>query len=99
MSDSAQVVLLVPAGKIKCYISGSFRKETPEEHVRQRVARSLVEEYKYNHADIEIEFPIKVGSKTQRVDIAIFPPGVQHTQQTIAIIAETKRDNVKRTDR
>lgn len=69
MSASSQPVLpvlLIPAGKIKCYIHGTLRKDTPEEHVRQRVARSLVEEYHYNlveeyhynKADIEIECPI-----------------------------------------
>ena len=31
---------LVPRGKIRCYIhNGKFRKDTPEEHVRQRIAR------------------------------------------------------------
>ena len=47
---------LVPAGKIKCYITGKHRPDTPEEHIRQRMARSLVEEYGYSKADIELEF-------------------------------------------
>ena len=55
MSASSQPVLpvlLIPAGKIKCYIHGILRNDTPEEHVRQRVARSLVEEYHYKKSDI-----------------------------------------------
>ena len=38
----------VPAGKIKCYVTGKLREDSPEEHVRQRMARSLVEEYGYD---------------------------------------------------
>ncbi len=99
MNAVEQTVLLVPAGKIKCYIHGILRNDTPEEHVRQRVARSLVEEYGYRREDIHLNFPIKVGSKTKWVDVAIFPPGVAHNQQMIFVIVETKRDEVRRTDR
>ncbi len=38
---------VVPSGKIRCFITGKLRKDTPEERVRQDVARSLVEEYGY----------------------------------------------------
>jgi hypothetical protein len=37
-------ILLVPAGKIRCYVHNVLHNDTPEEHVHQRVARSLVEE-------------------------------------------------------
>jgi len=61
-----------------------LRNDTPEEHVRQRVARSLVEEYGYDRADIHLEFPVKTGSGAKkRVDIAIFPPGQPHNQENI----------------
>ncbi|MFQ6018080.1 MAG: tetratricopeptide repeat protein [Kiloniellaceae bacterium] len=67
MSNTAEnlsePVLLVPAGKLRCYVhSNTLRRDTPEEHVRQRVARSLVEEYGYSKRDLHLEFPIKVGS-------------------------------------
>jgi len=52
-------LLFIPPGKIRCYISGKLRKNTPEEHIRQRIARSLVEEYGYLKEDIEIDFTIK----------------------------------------
>jgi len=49
-------IFLVPAGKIRCYVHADvFRADTPEEHVRQRVSRSLVEEYGYSKADLELE--------------------------------------------
>src|SRR5260370_28848755 len=78
--ESADIILLVPAGKIRCYIhDGVLRNDTPEEHVRQRVARSLVEEYGYDRTDIEVEFPIKMGSgRRKRVDLAIFPAVQPH---------------------
>lgn len=46
-------ILLVPSGKIRCYVHPDvLRNDTPEEHVRQRVARSLVEEYGYEREDL-----------------------------------------------
>jgi len=94
-------VVLVPAGKIRCYLDPNvFRRDTPEEHVRQRVARSLVEEYGYDKRDLHIELPIKIGSGARKkVDIAIFPHGVDHKQETAYIIVEAKREDVRPTDR
>jgi len=53
----------IPPGKIRCFIKSVLRNDTPEERVRQEVARSLVEEYGYRKEDIEIESPIRVGKK------------------------------------
>ena len=96
-----QPVLLVPAGKIRCYIhSEILRPDTPEEHVRQRVARSLVEEYGYPKTDLHIEFPIKIGSGAKKkIDIAVFPSGTEHKQETVYIIVEAKREDVRPADR
>jgi type I restriction enzyme M protein len=95
------VIFLVPAGKVRCYVHPDiFRADTPEEHVRQRVSRSLVEEYGYSKADLELEFPIKIGSGSRKkVDIAVFPPAVEHKQENIYIIVEAKREDVRPTDR
>lgn len=94
-------LLLVPAGKLRCYIhANTLREDTPEEHVRQRVSRSLVEEYGYDRRDMHLEFPVTIGSgKKKRVDIAIFPPGAEHLQECIYIIVEAKREDVTPTDR
>lgn len=101
MGGNDVVSILVPAGKLRCYVhEGVLRKDTPEEHVRQRVARSLIEEYGYAKADIHIEFPVVIGSnKKKRVDIAIFPPGADHKQELINIIVEAKREDIRPTDR
>jgi len=94
-------VMTVPTGKIRCYIhDGRFWRDTPEEHVRQRVARSLVEEYGFNRSDIHLEVPVKIGGgRKKRIDIGIFPPGQTHDQDHVFIIVEAKRENITPTDR
>jgi len=92
-------VTYIPAGKIRCYVTGELRDDKPEEHVRQRVARSLVEEYGYPKEDLALEFRINVGRARKRVDIAVFAHGQPHAQENIFLIAETKRENVKPADR
>ena len=95
-----EIITLIPPGKLRCYISGKLHKDTPEENVRQRIARSLVEDYGYDRCDIEVEFGVKMGSgKRKRVDLAIFPPRTEHKQEHIKIIVECKRAEVKPTDR
>jgi type I restriction enzyme M protein len=100
-SQTETVLLLVPAGKLRCYVhTDILRQDTPEEHVRQRVSRSLVEEYGYDKRDMHLEFPITMGSgKKKRIDIAIFSPGAEHRQEHIVIIVEAKREDVTPTDR
>jgi len=94
-----EVITLIPPGKLRCVITGKLRKDTPEEHVRQRVARSLVEDYGYGATDIEIEFPVRMGRSKKRVDIAIFPPNTPHKQENVQIIVECKREDIRPTDR
>jgi len=94
-----EAITLIPPGKLQCVVTGKLRPDTPEEHVRQRIARSLLEYYGYDKADIEIEFTVNLGSSKKRVDIAIFPPRVEHKQENIKIIVECKREDVRPTDR
>jgi len=103
IADKGETIEAIPPGKIKCFITGKLRKDTPEERIRQDVARSLVEEYGYNREDIAIEFPIKTGSKKgkkkPRADIVIFREGSDHIQRNIYIIIETKREDVRPSDK
>jgi type I restriction enzyme M protein len=94
-----EAITLIPPGKLQCVITGKLRPDTSEEHIRQRIARSLLEDYAYDKADIEIEFTVNLGSSKKRVDIAIFPPRVEHKQENIKIIVECKREDVRPTDR
>lgn len=90
---------IIPPGKIKCCVSGILRKDTPEEKIRQDIARSLIEEYAYKKTDMAVEFSIKMGSSRKRVDVVIFRAGMSHEQENIRIISETKRDDIKPSDR
>lgn len=96
---SEESLTLIPAGKIRCYITGQLRNDTPEEHVRQRIARSLVDDYGYDKGYIKVEFPISMGRSKKRVDLVIFPPLVDHKQENARIIIECKREDVRPTDR
>lgn len=91
----AQLVATLPDGKICDFIDQKVRNDTPEEYVRQNIERRLVLELSYLPEQIEVEYPIKQGSKTVRVDLAIFREGVPHEQENIWIIIECKRDSVQ----
>ena len=91
---SAEIVPFIPAGKVRCFVTNKLRKDTPEENVRQRWARSLVDEYGYEVSDMAVEFSVKMGTKRKRADIVIFKPGGPRRQDTVAIIVEAKREDV-----
>ena len=93
--QGVKVTPLVPAGKIRCYITGTLRADRPEEHVRQRWARSLVEEYGYSRSDIAVEFKVKMGSASKKADLAVFKPGAPKKQDNVFIIVEAKRADVE----
>lgn len=95
----SNVVPLIPVGKIRCYITGQLRPDKPEEHVRQRWARSLIDEYKYARADTAIEFRVKMGSASKRADLVVFKPGGPHRQDSVFIIIEAKRSDILPKDR
>ncbi len=89
----------IPAGKIRCFVTGKLRKDTPEENVRQRWARSLVEEYGYDVSNLDIEFPVKMGRNRKSADIVVFRPSLPRRQDTVAIIVEAKREDVSPRDK
>lgn len=85
---------MIPPGKLRCYVTGKLRSDRPEEHVRQRWARSLVEEYGYKRSDIDVEVRIKMGRASKRADIAVFKENTPHLQENALIIVEVKKDDV-----
>ncbi len=96
MTDN--IAYLVPPGKIRCFITGKLRPDTPEEHVRQRWARALVEEYGYPKPDIGIEVRVKIGSEGKSCDLAVFRHDAPHRQENVFIVIEAKRDDKKPAD-
>lgn len=70
------------------------RKATDEEYVRQEMIKVLVQEYNYSLEDMETEFSIKVGSSTKRIDIAIFDENIEHLQENVKLIVETKAPKI-----
>ena len=61
----------VQDGRVLDFISGTKElKDTPKEHVRQRIARALFHEYGISVEDMEADFSVSVGGRKRRVDIA-----------------------------
>jgi len=89
----------IPPGKIKCFITGKLRNDTPEERIRQDIARSLVEEYGYDKGDMDIEFSIIMGRAKKRADIVILSEDLGHTQENIYLIVEVKAEDIKPSDK
>lgn len=58
-----QNIATIPEGKIRDYVDGKFRNDTPEEYVRQTVEKRLIDEHKYLTVQIAIEYALKLGSK------------------------------------
>jgi type I restriction enzyme M protein len=97
---ASKLAIIVQQGKVLDFIDGTTqRKETPEEYVRQEIAKSLVREYRYNKADVEVEFVVRVGSRKPRADLVIFLPAAAHTQESAQIIVECKASTVKAADK
>jgi len=86
--------VIVPHGKIMDFVDGKFRKETPEEYVRQEIEKSLVREYKYPREEISVEYKVKLGSSSKRADIVIFPEDATHKQEHVWAVVECKAADV-----
>jgi len=91
----ANDVVTIPDGYISDYIDGKFRKDTPEEYVRQTIEKRLVNEHEYKRGQVRVEFTLHVGSKKPRVDLAIFEnESVPQTQENVRIAIECKKESV-----
>jgi len=94
MDGQPDTPFIVPQGKIVDFIDSTLRKETPEEYVRQEIEKSLVREYQYPRREIAVEFRVKLGRTSKRVDLAIFPDGTAHEQQHAWAIIECKSEKI-----
>ena len=66
--------------------------------MRQRWARSLMEEYGYPKTDLGMEVGIAMGRQKKRADLVIYRQDAEHKQENIAIILEAKREDVLPSD-
>lgn len=98
----AKVIISIPEGKLRDYIDGTIRVDTPEEYVRQTVEKRLINEHKYSKEQIKIEYGVQMGSGKKRADIVIFPNGStteeMKDQDNIWLVIECKKEAVKPTD-
>lgn len=98
--EAKTAAVIVQQGKILDFIDGQTqREETPEEYVRQEIAKSLVREYGYPKKDIAVEFTLRVGSRKPRADLVIFAADAKPAQENAYLIVECKAKNVKSNDR
>ncbi len=101
--DNQETILVIPEGKIRDYVDGTIRNDTPEEYVRQTVEKRLVNEHKYAKERIAVEYPVQMGSGKKRADIVIFPDGAssddKKDQHKIWLIIECKKESVKASDK
>ena len=97
---------VVRDGFLLDFISGTKEvKETPKELVRQRIARALFHEYGISVDDMAAGFPVQVGGRRRRVDVAIFATGETHEPENIQRVVvcrpepkQNKRGAVKMRD-
>ncbi len=89
---------LTPAGRIIDFLRPDItRPDAPEERVRQFYARTLVEEYGYEPANMAFEAPISIGSETRFADIVVYnspEAAVARDQGQIWLIVEVKQPTV-----
>lgn len=99
MTSVEPSIITIPEGYISDYIDGKFRKDTPEEYVRQNIEKRLVVEHSYSPNQISVEVPIKLGSGTKKIDLAIYPDIEKKKQENIEIIIECKKEKIVPSDR
>ena len=99
-STPAVAAVIIQQGKLLDFVDGrTQRDETPEEYVRQEIAKSLVREYGYRKADILVEYVLRVGSRKPRADLVIFADAAEHTQGSAYIVVECKAKTVRSNDK
>jgi len=88
----------IDEGKLLDIITQQPVNDTPKEQVRQRIARALLHEYGLSFEDMGPNFPMKVGGRRKRVDIAIFAPGQEHTLDNLrrVVICQKEPKNGKK---
>lgn len=93
----------MPGGKIIDFVTGKARPDNEFEQVRQNFERTLVEEYRFDKAEIGVDVRVKVqdGSRTvpRKASLAVFRSGPTTQQQNdIQILIQIAKPAVQPTD-
>ena len=103
MSENSNIIIAIPEDNVRDYVDGSFRKDTPEEYVRQTVEKRLINEHKYVKEQVKIEYSVQMGTSKKRADIVVFPKGASEEQMkdqhNVWMIIECKKETIKPTDK
>ena len=79
-------------------LTGNTESASPKKLLVQKVLRQLIESYGFNRDDLEVNYnPQIAGHRRKRIDIAIFRPDTEHTNDNLQRIIVCK--NQKRRDK
>ena len=92
VESATEEVTAIEDGKLLDYITGVPIKDTAKEQVRQRIARALFHEYGISVDDMQSDFPIKVEGRRKKVDIAIFEPESDHTEENLRRVVVCQKE-------
>lgn len=103
MSDSNNDITQVPEEAAEAdapenffidILTGNTESPSPKKLLIQKVLRQLIESYGFDRSDLEVNYnPAIQGHGRKRVDVAIFRPGAEHTNENLQriIICRTQR--------
>lgn len=81
-------------------LTGNKENASPKKLLVQKVLRQLIESYGFDRADLEINYNPQIeGQRRRRIDVAIFRPGTQHTndnlQRIVVCKTQKKQDKLR----
>ena len=81
-------------------LTGNKKKISPKKLLVQKVLRQLIESYGFDRNDLEVSYNPKItGQGRKRIDIAIFRPDAEHTNENLQRIVvcrtQKKRDKLR----
>ncbi len=81
-------------------LTGNKESASPKKLLVQKVLRQLIESYGFDRDDIEMDYKHRIkGGKPAKIDIAIFRPDAEHTndnlQRIIVCKEQKKRDKLR----
>ncbi len=81
-------------------LTGNKESASPKKLVGQKALRQLIESYGFDRGDLEVNYNPKIpGQGRRRIDIAIFRPNMEHTNENLQRIIvcrnQKKRDKLR----